>query len=392
MNKICVLCLVLLTLTSTALLATEINFFDGSWEQAQQKARAENKLIFMDAFTTWCGPCKMMEKYTFTDADVAAYYNANFVNVRYDMEAYPGTALSEQYTVMAYPTLLFIDGNGKLVHRGCGALGADEFITLGRNAQDPAQQLASLQQQFEAGERSAEFLGRYKALLDAACLDGSAVMANIFDALGDDDLLKPTNWALMQEHVQDVYSREFQYVLANRAKFAVAFGQDEVNNFIDRTLGKQYLSITEGEGAQAFALAALAQAIQTHGHDKDLAYYIAKDLAEANKNWAAYTEATAALVEKNQIEDPEELNQYAWKFYLYASDAAMLQKALIWAKSSVATAPNASNTDTLASLHFKLGNKAEALKLSEEALEMANDEGADTEHYEKQLAKFKASL
>jgi len=390
MKKICVMYLVLLSLTSTTLMAEEINFFEGTWEEALQKAKTENKLIFMDAYATWCRPCKMMEQYTFTNETVAEYYNANFVNVRYDMEAYPGTMLSEKYTVPAYPTLLYINSQGEMVHRGCGALDPDEFMYLGQQAQNPAKQLGSLQKRYEAGERDAAFLAEYTQLLEDACLDGNAVMTSYFESIPNEDLMKPQYWAVMQDNIDDVYSPQFQYVLANRAKFAEAHGVDEVNDFVDGVLGNQYLSITEGDGAQAFALASLMQMMKDHGSNKSMAYYIGQNLAEAKKDWTGYAKATVELVRETQLDDPGELNEYAWKFYLYVDDEKQLQQALAWAKLSVSTEANASNTDTLAALYYKLGNKAEALQLSKNALALAQEEGEDTEHYEKQLKMFEA--
>lgn len=40
-----------------------INFELGTFEEALAKANKENKLLFVDCYTTWCGPCKQMDKY-----------------------------------------------------------------------------------------------------------------------------------------------------------------------------------------------------------------------------------------------------------------------------------------------------------------------------------------
>ena len=89
--------------------AQGIVFFDGTWEQALEKAREEEKPIFVDAYTTWCGPCKMMTQRTFPDPQVGDLFNANFISVKIDMEQEAGLAFQRQYPVRAYPTLLFID-------------------------------------------------------------------------------------------------------------------------------------------------------------------------------------------------------------------------------------------------------------------------------------------
>lgn len=111
-----------------------IDFFHGTFAEAKAKAKRENKLIFMDAYTTWCGPCKWMAANTFTDSSVGEYFNKNFVNVKMDMERGEGPALQRQFAVRAYPTLLFIDGDGQVKHRDMGAKKAGDFLAVGKKA------------------------------------------------------------------------------------------------------------------------------------------------------------------------------------------------------------------------------------------------------------------
>ncbi len=112
---------------------TGIQFFQGTLAQAQAKAKAEKKLIFMDAYTVWCGPCKWMAANTFTDSEVAAYYNKNFINLKMDMEKGEGPGLARKYGVRAYPTLYFLNPDGTVAHQVMGGRGPDDFIKLGKS-------------------------------------------------------------------------------------------------------------------------------------------------------------------------------------------------------------------------------------------------------------------
>src|SRR5690349_18049972 len=102
--------------------AQEIIFERTTWAEIKAKAKQEKKLIFLDAYTTWCGPCKMLEKTVFKDAAVAEFYNRNFVNARKDMEKSEGLEIAKQYSINCYPSLLFIDGDGNVQHRSAGYL------------------------------------------------------------------------------------------------------------------------------------------------------------------------------------------------------------------------------------------------------------------------------
>jgi thioredoxin 1 len=110
-----------------------ITFYEGSWQEALATAKAENKLIFLDAYASWCGPCKMLKRNVFTNPDVAAFYNENFVNVAIDMEKGVGPKLAQQYRVTAYPTLFFIDGDGNVVRKAVGYHNPNQLLALGQS-------------------------------------------------------------------------------------------------------------------------------------------------------------------------------------------------------------------------------------------------------------------
>lgn len=112
-----------------------MTFTKGSWNELLAKAKKENKLIFLDAYTTWCRPCIMMAKNVFTLNEVADYYNEHFINVTMDMEKGEGPALVKKYKIKAYPDFLYIDGDGKIIHRNGGYKEAPEFIAVGKEAQ-----------------------------------------------------------------------------------------------------------------------------------------------------------------------------------------------------------------------------------------------------------------
>lgn len=108
-----------------------IQFFTGTWQQALDKAKKENKVIFLDAFASWCGPCKMMKHKTFTDKGVADFYNKNFVNVAIDMEKGEGPALAEKYGVDSYPSLIYIKADGKAMGKVVGYHKPKDFLGIG---------------------------------------------------------------------------------------------------------------------------------------------------------------------------------------------------------------------------------------------------------------------
>jgi thioredoxin 1 len=117
--------------------ATEIGiqFFDGTWSEALASAKKSKKFIFLDAYASWCGPCKRMTAYTFTDAAVGTYFNEHFVSYKMDMEKHTeGPRLSTKYGLQAYPTLYFVDSDENIVHQTLGYMEPAQLISAGEAA------------------------------------------------------------------------------------------------------------------------------------------------------------------------------------------------------------------------------------------------------------------
>lgn len=103
-------------------------FHKGNWNSLLAKARKERKPIFVDVYTTWCGPCKAMSRNTFANNNVGLYANRNFIPYKLDAERGEGPRLARKYRVNAYPTILFFDHEGRIKGRQVGYQGANTFL------------------------------------------------------------------------------------------------------------------------------------------------------------------------------------------------------------------------------------------------------------------------
>ncbi|SEW26089.1 Protein of unknown function, DUF255 [Chitinophaga sp. YR573] len=142
----------------------EINFqtFE-NWQQVLAKAKAENKTIFVDAYATWCGPCKMMDKEVYTNPKVAEYVNANFIAIKVQMDQAKNdldhikgwyadaTKIQKKYQIEAMPAFLFLDAAGKQVYRGQGYQHAEAFLAFLKTANDPLENYSVKVDKFKKG-------------------------------------------------------------------------------------------------------------------------------------------------------------------------------------------------------------------------------------------------
>ncbi len=108
-----------------------IKFLNISLEKAKELAEKSEKIIFIDAHTTWCGPCKKMAATSFQDQEVAEAFNSKYINLKVDIENDPdGQEIARMYKVQAYPTLLFINSRGKLLKTLVGFQTADKLAAV----------------------------------------------------------------------------------------------------------------------------------------------------------------------------------------------------------------------------------------------------------------------
>jgi len=240
-------------LITTFASAAEINFMDNpAWSTVLEKAKKEKKMIFLDGYATWCGPCKSMDAETYKNQAVADYYNANFINVKYDMEKGEGPKLAEQFQVTAYPSLLFLNADGNMLHKGVGYHEAADFVSLGKTAKDPASQFYTLKS--KAMELSnAQFLKFAAVAVEFEDEDfaqiGSDYLAKQADILGNADLIE-----LVMEHIEALPDeKSLAYIIANKDKIVKGgkYSLDQVEErIVGLTLGYAVSGAIQGDSEE----------------------------------------------------------------------------------------------------------------------------------------------
>ena len=172
----------------------------GEFKAVLAESAKTGKLIFMDCYTSWCAPCKWMEKNVFVNDTVAAFYNARFVNYKMDMEKGEGPALNKRYGVKVYPTYLFLNGKGEVVHKATSRMEADKFMDEARKALDPKRSFTALEKKFNDGNRSNEVLLEYAIALQHFNRQKADSVGQLLIAqLKDQDLLTETGWRTIQQ-------------------------------------------------------------------------------------------------------------------------------------------------------------------------------------------------
>ncbi len=213
MRKIVLSLLVLFFLISERSFAQGIDFKHISYEEALSLSKEQNKLIFIDFYTQWCGPCKRLAKGPFLEKEVGDFYNSNFISLKLDAER-EGLDAARIHKVVSYPTLLFIDGNGTLVFKGYGRDG-ESLIASAQEALDALVSdytLEKLNQEFEKRQNDEKFLKFYLSKAkDFGVNPSKGIEA----------------WLKVQTEIEESSQEMMHYILDNRNYLTVG-GEAEV--------------------------------------------------------------------------------------------------------------------------------------------------------------------
>jgi len=153
---------------SISVTAQGIEFVHVTWQEAIKQAKQENKLLFVDSYAQWCGPCKRMAKHEFVKPEVGEVYNKNFVNLKLDMETKNGRTFDSKYPVSAYPTMFFLNGDGEVVKKLKGGKKAEQLISMAKSVLKSYDTSGQFKEKYDTGDRSYEVVYNYVDALNKA--------------------------------------------------------------------------------------------------------------------------------------------------------------------------------------------------------------------------------
>ena len=223
--------------------AQGVDFKELTMQEALALAGKEKKMIFIDFYTTWCGPCKMMSSEVFTQEQVGTYFNRVFVNMKVDAEKGEGVELAKKYQVRAYPTFVVLRADGTEVYRTSGARPAEEFVDKIRKGIDPKWSPEGLNRRYKKGERTPELVNEYALLqMETGNIElGNQVIREYFDKLSAKKRVKPENFFLYTRYTLNYGDPKADYMFANKDRFVKENGREKVESLLYNWLRQQIM-------------------------------------------------------------------------------------------------------------------------------------------------------
>ena len=423
-----------------------ITFFKGSWKDVLAEAKKQNKPVFVDIYTTWCGPCKLMAKQAFPDPKVGEKFNANFISYQIDAEKGEGIDVAKKYAVNAYPTSLYVSASGDLIHRAIGYGGIKGMMDEADKAIDAAKDpnpLSVMDKQYESGKREPDFLASYLQKRAKVGMPNGEALEAYLKMVPEDQWSADKNMDVITGNLTTANSKGFDFLVnklpsikmtsagrnammgmqkATQNDFKQAVEQKDESQ-LDQVIrrNEQMAGLFRPQTDEMKQQAANGYRMRFYQATKNTDKYRPLAQAEATKlmttpmdsvkakdgkaykqfqmqtanapdsvknsdNFKKYTEQMKTA-ETGQM--AMKLNNLAWTYYQTMTDSKDLNQALTWSAKALEYDRKAGYLDTYAHLLSKLGRKDEAIKMQQEAIAKTKAAGEDSAELEKGLAEMK---
>lgn len=381
------LLLFIVVILSSQLKAQGIDFEQADWETVKAKAKASNRPIFVDTYAPWCEPCKWMDANTFSEKEVGTFFKENYISYKLNIEKGEGLAFAQKYRVTSYPTMLYFNSEGELVHRIIGAYEAGAFIAKSKDALLPENQIYTLQKEFETEKDNPAFLRKYAAALKRVGEDYVYVTDVYIDLVGLGALAKEEHFAVLEHCVNDYNHNAYRYVVANKSDFIINLGAERVDGYLDAAFNMRCYEIIENGSAQAIIRDFLQDVKRILPDRVD---YFKTRIDFYSKRGDERKDYRLARKYEKHCNDAKSLNGIArYTLDVYGKNKTQLNAALEWIDRAILLEESIATLETKALILLALDDRVAALETAEKQLEISKEEGKYIDETEALIARIK---
>lgn len=217
-----------------------IEFFKGSFEEAKLLASKENKPLFVDVYTSWCGPCKKLSKTVFTQKNVGDYFNEEFIcfKLQADKKGSGNRKIANQYKVNSYPTLLWLNGDGEILHVSIGFKESESLIQEAKLVFDEDRRIGGIIEKWNNGDRTLPVASKYFAF----DRNVNGEFDTYFNGLSEEQKLSKDVFNMIGEIRLNIDSKLFEYLVKHRADYQKLVEPWDIRRVIDNNIEEHIIS------------------------------------------------------------------------------------------------------------------------------------------------------
>ncbi|MBI1287363.1 MAG: DUF255 domain-containing protein [Flavobacteriales bacterium] len=360
----------------------QTKWFEGTWKEAFDEAKKQNKYLFIDCYTDWCGWCKVADEKTFPTDVVANVLNQNFISVKVDMERGDGVVLGAKYRVLGYPSYLMFTPDGKLAGKMFGYKeNPSDFVDAVKAALDESNQpnypskvtdkvefpdfyVNSFTNKDKEEKRQNPEEGEVEKWLSA-----------------QKDRMSEAAWSVMYKFpLTEKYVEEF---LKNRKAYTDLYGKVEVDEKVSGiAYGMLQKAMKSQDESDLQTVLDFADTFIEDDLEASKSMYQLK-FCEGKGDWSGFAECVQKLIDFYGFENfLIDINNYSWTIYLNAENKEVIAKAIGWMSKVVDLDPQYMYLDTYAALLYRSGDYNSALKWADSAIAVGKASGENVQETE----------
>jgi thioredoxin-related protein len=352
---------------------SQVAFINDDFEALVARADSAGKNLMVDAYTDWCGWCKVMDQETFNDTLVGEFINGQFISTKINMEENFGLSLAMKYRVSQYPQYLFFNGKGELLARLSGYMEPATFIERVTNALKPENQLPPLP---HALDFELDYPDFYKNSFQKRKDRVTPQLIEIQSFLESrDSLTDEVSWGVLSRFVSG--GQFADSVIANKEVLISRFGKEEV---VDKLASFVFQGVKQAikDSSELLLNESLVLADEILGTEAPkYTYRYRLYFFQMRNDWASYARIASEMSRESGLAQPDDLNQMAKAVYLNTNKPEAISSAKNWMESLLEQNREYDYLETYTVLLERLGRREESLKIAEEARELAIEQGID---------------
>jgi|GEM_PF-485329 len=365
---------------------------DQDYDKALKIASKMDKSIFIDFYTTWCAPCKKLDKFVFQNDSIQQILKKDFILLKYNAENDTVFHLSKKHHVSSYPTGLVLNKKGYVSNRKYGFRGND-FQSLSKSVLEFTNESIEL-------NKENEILEGYSNKIDASKYPEFYVdyinrtntkknTAKINEYLNTKkDVLSEEYFSTLFYFAKEASDKIADKTLNNKGKYLELYGKTDVDIlFYFLTSGKFKRAISEKSQIKYNQAVVFAKNSLSKEWTDDILPSYEIDLLKTQNKWDKVFEINKNLKNNGKF-DNDYINHFSWQVYKDCDDQKVIKKCLNWMKEVTDEEPTYLYLDTYAHLMYKSGNKEETNRIALLALKAGKKEDESTKGIEKLINKL----
>ena len=365
-----------------------LTIIEQDYALAMRTAAQQQKLLIVDFYTTWCVPCKVLDKTIFKNDSIAGQISKNFVALRYDAERDTVHHLTLKHHVSSYPTTAILTADGRLIQK---MFGFGEGESLAASYSHLLQESISLNEQgtyiagFPPAIEPDKYPDFYKKYVRGIANIKPSDLANYW--MNNPDLESEVSFAILAyfgrapRHVVDSF-------IQHKQRYEARFGTADVK-FVMNNITSEKFNEAVKEKDEAKYDAALKFA-REHMSARNVEKYVSAynlEMFMATGKWDQAISTVEERIKMKAISD-NGINNFCWNVFESCSEKKIIEAAIQLMKGIVDLNPSFATLDTYARLLAKNGNKGEAKTAMKRAIDIGKANGEDTKESEEALGSF----